>query len=268
MRDTRTHAAMAETIRALGTPRFVRRFLALLRELAAFDNLIVIAYCAEQRPEALYRECNDPVVYLPMDSEYLEGAYLLDPFYLQHREGRVGGVERLANIAPDRFRRSEYYRNYYRQTTLIDEIAIFARISPVITLTACLGKDRSSGTRFLPREFNALKRYEATLSALMETHWRGYQPAQGTPAQAMPLSQRLQHKLAGEHGVQLSPRQAEVALYILRGHSSQSIGKALGISGQTVKVFRRQLYAKCAVSSQAQLFALLLPLLTGLTESH
>ena len=94
------------------------------------------------------------------------------------------------------------------------------------------------------------------------------QPAQGAPAQTMPLSQRLQHKLAGEHGVQLSPRQAEVALYILRGHSSQSIGKALGISGQTVKVFRRQLYAKCAVSSQAQLFALLLPLLTGLTESH
>ena len=98
----------------------------------------------------------------------MDSAYLLDPFYLQHREGRVGGVERLANIAPDRFRRSEYYRNYYRQTTLIDEIAIFARISPVITLTACLGKDRSSGTRFLPREFNALKRYEATLSALME----------------------------------------------------------------------------------------------------
>ena len=266
MGDVQTRAATAQTIRALGTPQFMPCFLSLLHTLAAFDNLIVIAYCDEQRPEALYREYTDPVVYLPMDSEYLEGAYVLDPFYLQHREGRASGVERLADIAPDRFRRSEYYRSYYRQTTLIDEIAIFARLSPLITLTACMGRDRSSGTRFLPREVNALKRYEATLSALMETHWRDYQPALGTPARALPLSQRLQHALAREHGVQLSPRQAEVALYILRGHSSQSIGRALGISAQTVKVFRRQLYAKCAVSSQAQLFALLLPLQTELAE--
>ncbi|MES1939957.1 LuxR family transcriptional regulator [Salinisphaera sp. T5B8] len=268
MRDTHRRAAIATAIRALTTPQFMPRFTALLRCVAAFDNLIVIAYCGEQRPEALYREYVDPVVYLPMDSEYLQGAYLLDPFYLQHRAGRDTGVERLADIAPDRFRRSEYYRSYYRQTTLIDEVAVFARVSPGVTLTACLGKDRSSGTRFLPREINALKRYEATLSALMETHWRDYQPAPGQPKQVLPLSRRLQHVLWREHGIQLSPRQAEVALYILRGHSSRSIARALNISAQTVKVFRRQLYSRCAVSSQAQLFALLLPLLTRLTDAQ
>jgi DNA-binding CsgD family transcriptional regulator len=36
------------------------------------------------------------------------------------------------------------------------------------------------------------------------------------------------------------------------------------VSPQTVKVFRRQLYARCGISSQAELFALLLPLLTSL----
>ena len=55
--------------------------------------------------------------------------------------------------------------------------------------------------------------------------------------------------------------QAEVALLILRGHSSVSIGLRLGISPQTVKVFRKQLYRKCGISSQAELFALLVPLL-------
>lgn len=50
-------------------------------------------------------------------------------------------------------------------------------------------------------------------------------------------------------------------MLILRGHSSVSIGLKLGISAQTVKVFRRQLYRKCAISSQAELFNLLLPLL-------
>ena len=48
---------------------------------------------------------------------------------------------------------------------------------------------------------------------------------------------------------------------ILRGHSSLSIALRLGLSPQTVKVFRKQLYRRCAISSQAELFALMLPLL-------
>jgi DNA-binding CsgD family transcriptional regulator len=40
-----------------------------------------------------------------------------------------------------------------------------------------------------------------------------------------------------------------------------SIGLRLGLSPQTVKVFRKQLYRRCAISSQAELFALMLPLL-------
>jgi DNA-binding CsgD family transcriptional regulator len=64
-------------------------------------------------------------------------------------------------------------------------------------------------------------------------------------------------------GIGLSPRQAQVALLILKGHSSLSIGLKLGLSPQTVKVFRKQLYARCGISSQGELFALMLPLLSA-----
>ena len=60
-------------------------------------------------------------------------------------------------------------------------------------------------------------------------------------------------------GIALTPRQAEIALLILRGHSSASAALALGLSPQTVKVFRRQIHARCSVTSQAGLFALLMP---------
>jgi len=40
----------------------------------------------------------------------------------------------------------------------------------------------------------------------------------------------------------------------------------LDVSLQTVKVFRRQLYAKCCISSQAELFALLMPLFAQLSD--
>ena len=57
-----------------------------------------------------------------------------------------------------------------------------------------------------------------------------------------------------------------MALYILRGHSSLSIGLNLDVSPETIKVFRRQLYARCGISSQAELFALLMPMFASLTE--
>ncbi|GAB3676000.1 helix-turn-helix domain-containing protein [Salinisphaera aquimarina] len=256
----------ADAVRALGTARFAEALSALVRQLAAFDNLIVIAYSGEQRPEVLHREYTDPVVYLPMDSQYLGGDYLLDPFYQQHRQGEVRGIRRLADVAPDRFKRTNYFRNYYKQTTLLDEIAVFAPVNATVTITACFGKDRSSGSPFSQRELKALQRQQGTLSALVETHWRAYRPAQTPQIQTVPLSDRLRDTLEKERGVHLSPRQAEVALYILRGHSTLSIGLYLDISPQTVKVFRRQLYAKCGISSQAQLFAMMMPLFSRLTD--
>ena len=74
---------------------------------------------------------------------------------------------------------------------------------------------------------------------------------------------RLRRVLARSHSIHLSQRQAQVALLILQGHSSVSIGLRLGVSAQTVKVFRRQIHARCGISSQAELFALLLPLLVA-----
>lgn len=258
--------ALAKTIQALTTPELPRRFSALVRGLAAFDNLIILAYHGEHRPAVLYREYTDPVVYLPMDSQYLGGDYLLDPFYREHRRGEVRGIRRLIDVAPDHFRRTRYYNNYYKQTTLLDEVAVFATITDNITLTACFGRDRSSGTSFGKRDIQVLQQHEMTLSALLETHWRDYRPESATEEASTPLEERLREILGQEHGIRLSPRQAEVALFILRGHSSLSISLHLEVSQQTVKVFRRQLYAKCGLSSQAELFALLMPLFARLTE--
>ncbi|UYG04582.1 LuxR C-terminal-related transcriptional regulator [Halomonas sp. LR3S48] len=265
MKHSERDELLANAIKDLATPELPYRFSALARGLAAFDNLIIIAYHGEQRPAVLYREYTDPVVYLPMDSQYLGGAYLLDPFYREHLKGNVVGVRRLMEVAPDHFRRTHYYNNYYKQTTLLDEVAVFASISDAITLTACFGRDRSSGKPFGKREIEALRRNEMILSALMETHWRHYRPEGDAGTTPAPLGKRLRDALEQEHGIRLSPRQAEVALFILRGHSSLSIGLHLNVSAQTVKVFRRQLYAKCNISSQAELFALLMPLFARLT---
>ena len=213
-------------------------------------------------PFAIHREFVDPVVFHAMETEYLTAAYLLDPFYEAHSRGIVPGLYRLLDLAPDQFKRSSYYQVYYQKTTLIDEVAAVTRSATGFTITACMGTDRTSGGFFSKRAMADLRRYEPVIVALMERHWERLQPEGRPPvADGTSLLARLIDTTAHTRGVKLSRRQAEVALLILQGHSSASIGFTLGVSPHTVKVFRKQLYAKCAVGSQAELFAMMMPLM-------
>ncbi|MEI2806601.1 MAG: LuxR C-terminal-related transcriptional regulator [Albidovulum sp.] len=54
---------------------------------------------------------------------------------------------------------------------------------------------------------------------------------------------------------QLTEREREVAEYTLKGHSAEALGRVLGISPGTVRIHRRNIYAKLGISSQGELFA-------------
>ena len=57
----------------------------------------------------------------------------------------------------------------------------------------------------------------------------------------------------------VSPCEAEIGSLILEGHSNHSVATSLGIAMSTVKVLRKQLYAKLCVSSQNELYQVLFP---------
>ncbi len=236
-------AALAEAVRRLGRPGFEAALMQLFQRLATPDNLIILAYRDAGPPQVLYVQSGDSPVFDALPTTYLAGAYLLDPFHDLHISRAPAGMYRLLDVAPDAFQRSRYYLEYYQETTLIDELTYVAYPAPGVSLNLCLGRDRTSGQTFAPREVETAARLAPVVLALAESHWAGLIAA---------LAPR---------GIHLSPRQAEVALLILRGHSSTSIALRLGVAVQTVKVFRRQLYGKCGITSQAELFALLLPLL-------
>ncbi|NGM46001.1 helix-turn-helix transcriptional regulator [Rhodobacter sp. SGA-6-6] len=249
--------ALAEAVRRLGRPGFEAALMQLFHRLAAPDNLLVLAYRDAGPPQVLYVQSGDSPVFDALPTTYLAGAYLLDPFHDLHLSRAPAGMYRLLDVAPDAFQRSRYYLEYYQETTLIDELTYVAYPAPGVSLNLCLGRDRTSGQTFAPREVEAVARLAPVVLALAERHWAGLTATDAAPED---VAGGLVAALA-PRGISLSPRQAEVALLILRGHSSTSIALRLGVSVQTVKVFRRQLYGKCGISSQAELFALLLPLL-------
>ena len=250
--------ALADALRKLAQPGFEAALWQLFRRVAAPDNLVVLAYRDTGAPQILHLQSDHPGVFAQMDATYLAGAYLLDPFYDMHI-ARVGtGCYRLRDVAPDAFVRSRYFIEYYEQTTLIDEITFVAYPTPRVSLNLCIGRDATSDQTFSPRQIEACQRIAPIICALAEAHWHGLIT---TAAPADDLAQALARALKTAHGVAVSPRQAEVALLILRGHSTVSIALRLGVAAQTVKVFRKQLYRRCGISSQAELFALMLPLL-------
>lgn len=254
-------AQLAEAIRHLGAAGFEAALWNLFRSVAAPDNLIILAYRDSGAPQVLYRRADNPAVYAQLDSTYLPGAFRLDPYFDLHLSRVAAGAYRLRDIAPDAFHRSRYFLEYYDATTLVDEVTFVAYPASGVSLNLCLGRDTGSGQTFSPRELETCQRLAPIITALSEAHWADLSDAGGPAEDTAALLARA----AGlRHQIQLSPRQAEVALLILRGHSTMSIGLRLGLSPQTVKVFRKQLYSRCGISSQAELFALMLPLLGSL----
>lgn len=252
---------LAEAISVMGSDAFGDRLADWLELRLRHDNLTILAYFQGRAPVPLLARSLQPYVHKNLAGTYVGGAYLLDPFHDLHINRAPPGVYRLSEIAPDQFHRNPYFLDYYAHTKMVDELAFVTYPAPGVSVHVCLGRDSVSNQRFAQRDIASARTISPVVVALTSRQWAGL-AAEGTYSEML-VTARLIEKLSATHNIQLSPRQAEVALLILRGHSSVSIGLKLGISAQTVKVFRKQLYRKCAISSQAELFRLMLPLLGG-----
>ncbi|WP_331371674.1 helix-turn-helix transcriptional regulator [Sinorhizobium chiapasense] len=231
-------------------------FRRLMSTLMNFDYVVVFAYRGKERPIDLYStfDAKDHVLFVSL---YQAGPYLLDPFYHAACAPKPG-VWRMRELAPDRFFSSEYYRTYYVQTGLAEEVGFFVPISDEITVVLSLMRREATGT-FSAAEFALLKKGEPLVAALVRHHWadlgrrfdvalaktgRGRRKAAHPPADGV-----WQH-------LNLTEREAAIIELVLQGHSSESIGLRLGISTGTVKVHRRNVYRKLGISSQTQLLSL------------
>lgn len=258
MADGGLERQLAAAIAGLHQEAFPEALWRICGALASPDNLIAMAYRDTGPPVVLLTRAENSRVFARLETGYLAGAYRLDPYFELHLTRAGEGAYRIRDIAPDAFQRSRYFVEYFAATTLIDEIAVVAPMAGGVSLNLCLGRDARSGRPFSAGEVAACERMAPVLAALARAEWRGLRSDAGEVED----TKALLIQAARRQGMQLSPRQGEVALLILRGHSTASIGLRLGVSPQTVKVFRKQLYQRCGISSQAELFSLLLPLLT------
>ncbi len=262
------HDHIAQVIAAGDTSQFPAILTEALRHVVPFDYAVFFAYRGQERPICPYDTFTPPqrIVFV---TDYLEGPYLLDPFYQLYIDRMDPGLYRLREIAPDRFYHSEYFRSYYRRTGLAEEIGFLVSLPHDMMLVISLMRAGTSAP-FSDRDMNKLRRMEPIVHASAARHWRNLGTLQSSETEAETTRPPLNLQVASAfenfgEGV-LTRREREVVRMVLRGHSSNSIGRHFQITTGTVKIHRKNIYAKLGISSQSELFSHFISYLSGIVE--
>ncbi len=264
------HDHISRVIAAGDTSRFPAVLVQALRHVVPFDYSVIFAYRGQERPICPY-DTFTPEQRIVFVTDYLEGPYLLDPFYQVYVDRMEPGLYRLREIAPDRFYHSEYFRSYYRRTGLAEEIGFMVSLPHDMMLVISLMRAGTSAP-FSDRDMNKLRRMEPIVHASAARHWRnlGYLRFGEAEAETARPPLNLQLTSAFENfgeGV-LTRREREVVRMVLRGHSSNSIGRQFQITTGTVKIHRKNIYAKLGISSQSELFSHFISYLSGIVDPN
>ena len=239
---------VAEAIDCLGSRGFPDALGASLRLLSPFQMMNGFIYSSDGRAFDLY---NDKIVAeraLIVD-RYLAGAFVLDPFYDAIRTDSSERMIVMRELAPDDFSRTEYFRIHYATTAIVDEIGFVLRLNHGYTAVLSLSRTGRAAP-FSEEDLQCLRSAAPLVCTLGSRHWRDAPALLLEIRNATPVS-RIEHP-------RLTRRELEIVTLILKGHSNLSLAAVLGLSPNTVKVHRRQIYSKLNISSQGELFRLFL----------
>lgn len=262
MPQTSWVASAANLISAIGTPSFPAAMAALLRSVTPYSYTVMFGFQGSARPLALYDDFPTAKRKVFV-TDYQDGPYLLDPFFLASVQPVAPGLYRMRDLAPDRFYQGEYFRNYYVRTGLAEEIGVFIALPDSVTVVISLMRSEKP---FSAREIRAIEAIRPVIEAATLQHWGDLALRFGRDkddSEAARLQRRIEQSFHSFGGGLLTPRERQVVEYTLKGHSSEAIGRILAIAPGTVRIHRRNIYAKLHIRSQGELFSCFILALGG-----
>ena len=218
------------------------------------EGAALIAFHADASPDVLHHTL-DPAGRKHYLDRYLDGPYLLDPLYQLALRSRQPSLCRFREELPDRFRSSEYYRQYCERTHLLDEMDFIAPVTKQTTVVFVIGRRSRMYTK---AELHRLQQIEPLVQASIQRLWRAWVARTGNSRGKDEVHARLTECFDSFGESVLTQREQQISQLLLRGHSSKSIARELKIAPGTVMVHKRNLFGKLGISSQYELFSLLI----------
>jgi DNA-binding CsgD family transcriptional regulator len=253
---------LAAIMPEIGSRRLPSLLVRMLKSLVPFDNAVILHYRHGEKPLIVYNDL-PPLEIKQQIDEFINGAFLIEPFYRAAVDDRVSGLNRLSDLAPNGFEKTEYYRTYFRYTEIKDEIGFIIHLSADQFINISMGRLTFS-QRFNRTQISLLDDITEVIETLCKLQWVAENGVQQAAENKLPgqLDSALKHFGTAY----LTDRETQVVQLFLHGHSTKSIAERLGISPETVKLHRKNSYAKLDVSSQAELFHLFIDSLASLSS--
>lgn len=246
------HTAVAEVIAATDDQSVADALIDAIGSIVDHEGTCLIAFHKDARPEVLHHTI-EPAGAQHFIDRYLAGPYLLDPLYQLATREKKPTLCRFRDELPDRFRSSEYYRQYCDRTHLLDEMDFLSDVSDTTTLALVVGRRKRM---FNKTELTRLERIEPIVQAAIKKIWMNSAVRSRPSDKDAGMHRRLTRCFDNFGQKVLTDRERQVSQLLLRGHSSKSIARVLDIAPGTVMVHKRNLFSKLDISSQYELFSI------------
>lgn len=244
-------AEVANLVGASDSQSVAEHLIALICTTVSNNGTSLLVFHTDAPPEVLHHSLAPSRAKHYLD-RYLAGPYLLDPLYQMALQPDKPAMCRFRDTQPDRFHSSEYYRQYVERTHLVDEMDFLLGVSSSSALVIVCGRTEKRFTRV---ELNRLKLIEPVVRSAMQRVWDSREGAGLHDDRDHGMHQRLTECFDNFGEDALTQREREITQLLLRGHSSKSIARELGIAPGTVMVHKRNLFAKLGITSQYELFS-------------
>jgi DNA-binding CsgD family transcriptional regulator len=182
--------------------------------------------------------------------DYVHHYHVYDPFRSRCTPAESRAVE-LQGFAVKEIAETEYSQRLFVEPGIAGKLCVILR-RPRDAICLSLYRDRRYGS-FGAEDFNRIDAIKAPLAAAFERH------LDLKSTRSLPSLAQMADVLQGTEGrSMLSAREAAVCARIVRGYSNEAIALDLGLSFHSVRTYRRRAYGKLRVTSQSELFALVL----------
>lgn len=247
--DVGWHRAFGQLAERLDQPDFWRAMAQVLGDHMALGSWVALLF-SDDRPRIFAESPYEGGGPDPLFHDYVQGLYLLDPFYVANREKPASGLFRLCEVAPECFRDTEYYRLYFTHNVVEDEVQYNVALDGERSLCLSLG----SRSRFEPQQVALLELIRPWVCALMRQRLFFEAGVNEPPSRPSERWQGNLEQMMARLGTPLTARELDVIRLVLSGCSNKEAAAKLDISAETVKVHRRHVYAKLKIKSQSDLF--------------
>jgi len=256
--DSYWHKVIGNMINTLDKPNFWNVLIRYISDWIEFDSWVILRFSKRGKPVVLAENNTEDGSVDQLFVDYINGFYLLDPFFISCIDDPRAGLFRLNDVAPDNFEFEDYYQRYFKLNIVADEVQFNMPVNGGDVVILSLGSKR----RYSPSDMSLMFAIEPWILALIRQRCTFDELAEYRIAtkpdvtEIQPSTESQTSRSTGD--TSLTSRELEIMQLLLSGFSSKGIAQKLHISPETVKAHRRHIYIKLGVKSHPELFTIYL----------